>query len=122
MAIVTSDAVEMVLDDDHTGRVIMEKYSASILAALALAAILWVGSSVKTSEVQLASFAARLQAVERAVTSLENKLEKAGDDRYRGEDAKRDQAMINKRIEALNHRHEETMKQFLEVTRQLIQR
>ena len=72
----------------------MERHVQTVLGAIIIALILWVGNTLTTNQTQMAIMQTNLTVLTDEVSKLRLKVEQGVDDRYRASDARRDFADV----------------------------
>lgn len=83
----------------------MERHVQTVLGAIIIALILWVGNTLTTNQTQMAIMHTNLTVLTDEVSKLRAKVEQGVDDRYRASDARRDFADVWEAIKDMQEDH-----------------
>jgi hypothetical protein len=94
-------------DDNHEKQrgVPLERHIQTAIGAVLIGLVFWVGSTLSGAQTQMAVLEAKVSLLTTEVTKLRSKVEVGVEDRYRGEDARRDFAEVWEAIEKLKADH-----------------
>jgi hypothetical protein len=68
----------------------MERHLQTVIGAVLIGLVFWVGSTLTTTQTQMAVLQSKLTSLAEEVAKMRHKVEEGVDDRYRASDARRD--------------------------------
>lgn len=86
--------------EDRRKQSVVERHFTSVMSMVILAAVLGVASNIYSQGIKQAELIGIMNALEIRVGHLKEAMSEAGDDRYKGKDARKDKKQLDLRLSA----------------------